>query len=293
MTVIARGSKQVKALEQSLGGTPPKAAVEKARAALTRRTAEAAARQAAHAKAASEQAEQFRRIALPHLTDDDRQLARLTKARQTALARRAKARPKPPKPPKAESFEAQVAVGSIQAIKVPPYDVPWTNPSGTGSATADAGAGTYSVGNQSFGDGSKDAGAGVAVWFFAPADDPVQRVAFLLDYGYDWFDSSAFYVAHSSSITRIGVWDSRTQGWASMTPAGPSWNDGTGWTEDHSGSDEGRMSVQAFFPAQGGQWYLVWLFSNLHVYGDSGFGGFGAASGHLSASVPFVVFGGL
>lgn len=293
MTVIARGSAQVSQLERALGGRPPSAAVQRSRRELKRYVTERSKAQQQVRADMARLAKPFYELAFEHIPKDDPRLTRHLEATRDAYERRSKHKRKARK---AEKFEASISTGSIQAIKVPPYDTEWTSaPAGT-SASADHAAGTYDMAAQSIGDGSHDAAAGVAVWFFAPADDPQQRFAALLDYSDDWWDSASGYVAHNDLRTRLWVWDDADQTWAIQSDVSPQWSDGVGWFESHGNDpqgDSGRISVETFFPARGGSWYLAWVWSDASVYADGGFWGIAASSIQFAATVPLVVFGSL
>jgi hypothetical protein len=294
MTIIARGSKQVYEFEQTIGGKPSKEAVRKSRAALQREVAERVKAQREVQKEMARLAEPFRELIFGHIPKDDPKLRKSIQATKTAYEQRSK---HTIKPPKAEKFEARVTVGSIQAIKVPPYDDNWSFQSATNAeASADKGAGTYHLAVQSIGNGSLDVAAGVGIWFFAPAEDPQQRVAALLDFSDDWWDSASGYVAHNDLRTRLWIWGDREQRWMTQTEVSPEWSDGVGWFESHGNDpqgDSGRLSVEAFFPASANGWYEAWVWSDASVYADSGIWGLAASSIHFDASVPFVVFGSL
>jgi hypothetical protein len=138
--------------------------------------------------------------------------------------------------------------------------------------------------------------AGVATWFFAPAENSQQRVAALFDFSDDWWDSAALYVAHNNLRTRLWVWGDRERRWVTQTDVSPGWSDGVGWYDSHGNDpqgDSGTLSVQAFFPASANSWYLLWVWSDASAYADGGFFGSAASSIQLDAAVPFVVFGSL
>jgi hypothetical protein len=188
--------------------------------------------------------------------------------------------------------EPGIRSGSILTIKVPPYDVPFTDKIGSpADVAADVGAGTFSVG-VSGGGGNTSALAGVGVWFRSLTDNVNTRVAALTDYSFNWFDiSSGGYVAHNNGSINIWVWGDSEQNWVSRQTETPSWSDGTGWYEEHSDADDGRVSNQSFFPARPNAWYLavMWASSSVHD-NDGGLFGFSWAQADLAASVPIVVF---
>ena len=291
MTKITSGAKNVKKLEQAMGGTPPASALQASRAALQRITAE---RLRSYGKArdeAAKLAEPMRKAIFSHLDKDDPTIARNRAATKALFERRSK---RTIQSPKLEKFEPHFSVGSNLWLKVPPYDDAWTFGAASNTvATADKASGQCSLAAQSFGDGTLEVAAGVMVWFLAPADDPQQRFAALMDYSYDWWDSAAGYVAHNNFTTRLWVWGATEQRWVGQADVSPSWSDGVGWWEDHSGEDGGRIAVQTYLPVRANQWYAGWVWFDAIPYADSGFFGSAFSSIHFNATVPFVIFGSL
>ncbi len=170
MIVIARGSKQVSDFERALGGSPPRAALRKSQAALQAHVAQGFKAQRQSRDEMARLAEPLHELAFSHVPRDDPKLKKSRQAAEAAYERRSKHTIKPPKP---EKFEARVAVGSIQAIKVPPYDDAFAFQSAANTeGSADKGAGTYHLAVQSIGDGSFEVAAGVGMWFFAPGGGP-------------------------------------------------------------------------------------------------------------------------
>jgi hypothetical protein len=293
MQIIARGSKMVRDLEQALGGTPPKAAVEKSRRELQQVTA-------ARFKAQKRSRDEMARVTKPmqslmfsHIAKSDPKLKKSIEDMKGVCEHRSKRKIKAPR---AEKFEPHFAVGSNFWLKAPPYDTPWTFKSPTNSASADASAGTYNLAAQSFGDGSGESAAGLGVWFLAPADTPSQRFAAVIDYSDDWWDFASGYVAHNDLRTRLWVWGNTENRWVIQSDTWLGWSDGVSWFESHGNDpqgDAGRFSAETFFPASANNWYLAWIWSDASVDSDDGFWGFSASSIQLSISVPLVVFGSL
>lgn len=298
MTIIARGSKQVADFERALSGKPPSEGLQNSRVALGRHLAESVeAGRAAHAERA-QLTKPLLELALGHIAQDDPRLQESIQARKEALARRSK---RQLKPPPREKFEAQVRLGSIQAIKGPPYDddYSWPDSASRNEANADKASGTYHLQEVTSGDDTwMEVAAGIAVGFTAPVDNPLQRVAALIDYSDFWEDSAFGYVAHNHFKTHLWVWSDATQGWVSTPTMSPQWSDDVGWFEDHGsngdGSEEGaRISVETYFPAFAHTWYQVWVWSKAAVYADGGFWGDASSWVHFEASVPMIVFGSL
>ena len=294
MPVMAYGADKVKRLERAIGGTPPKEALELSRAHLQRHVAQRFAKsQAALAETARMQ-EQSRELLFSHVRKDDPRIKRHIQKARALYERRAR---RTIKKPVRLQVEPRVIAGSNFWIKVPPYDDKWVFNNGGLVAQANASAGTYNLQAISRGDGNKEVAAGVAIWFFAPADDLFQRFAALLQYYDYWWDDATYYAAHNDMRTRLWIWGADENRWVAQADVQPAWSDGVGWLEDHGnwpqGGDDGTIAIETTFPAFGGHWYLGWVWSDASVYADSGY--FAASSSyiHFDATIPYVVFGGL
>ena len=117
MQIIARGSEMVRDLEQALGGTPPKAAVDKSRRELQRVTA---ARFKAQKRSREEMArlvEPKRSLMFSHIAKDNPKLKKSIEDMKAVWERWSKLKIKAPK---AEKFEPHFAVGSNFWLKAPP-----------------------------------------------------------------------------------------------------------------------------------------------------------------------------
>lgn len=293
MTVIARGAKQVAGFEQALGGRPPKEAIRRSQAALRRHFTDYSKGRAKALDEAAKLSEVPRELALAHVDSDDPRLKRQRAARESFYKRASRGKLKSPKP---LDVEPNIAIGSIQTIKGPPYDSPWTSsPAGDTTESANHVTGSYEISARSFGDGGRFAGAGIGLWFFAPADNAAQRVAALHEFSDRWIDSADFYVAHNDLRTRIWVWGHTEGNWVGRTEVTPSWSDGAGWLETHSNEpgEDGLEASEAFFPCRAGRWYLVWIWSALSIYAGSGLGHTAISVGRMATTVHFVVFGSL
>ncbi len=294
MTIIARGTDQVRNVERALGGTPPRQGARKARAALQRDTAEYSKAQERAQEESARLAEPMRALLFSHVAKDDPALRQGIQNLKAAYARQSQPKLKTLTP---EKYEATLAVGSISLLKVPPYDNEFTFKSKPRTiATANRVTGRYKLTAQSIGSGWETVAAGVGTWFHAPADDPQQRFAALLNYAHDWRCSASGYVAYNRCKTRLWVWGDTEQNWVlkpdSVSPA-PSWDHSVSWYQDHGDADSGLVSAQAFFPARAGQFYLGWVWTRASVYSNSGLFGLAHARVHFEAAVPLVVFGSL
>jgi len=162
---------------------------------------------------------------------------------------------------------------------------------GGGHGSANGFTGKYTV--QARGDGA--AWAGVAANFLATENNPTQRFAALLDYGYSWFDWSTWGTAHNDASTHIWIWGFAENYWVhNGGNLDPAWSDGTSFGEEHgSGGDgswqSGRESLEVLFPALQNSVYQAWIWSDGSCDDEGIISG---ASQHQFMSVPLMVFGG-
>ena len=293
MSTIAYGAEKVKALQDALGGSLPAQARKQPRMHLDKFVAERfEALKAAREEAARLNAPIRDRL-FGHILKDDPLVKGSSEQRRKVCERRLKRKIRQPE---TRRIEPRVLTGSNIWLKAPPYDDEWSSNDANGMAAADKAAGNYNMAVQAIGDGFHEAAAGIGVWFFYTASDPMQRVAALLDYSDDWWDVADLYVAHNDLRTRIWVWGDTEQNWVAQADLQPSWSDGASWFDHHGNDpagDSGWISIETYFPAEANRWYEAWIWSDASVYGDGGFGGFGASSIHFSTAVPLVVFGGL
>jgi hypothetical protein len=293
MSIIAYGAEKVKALQDALGGSLPAQARKQPRMHLEQSVAE-------RFKALKAEREEAARLAAPmrdrlfsHTPKDEPGVKRSIEQTRKSYERRLKTKIRHPKTIR---IEPRFITGSNFWLKVPPYDDDFAFQTASATAGADKVAGNYNLAVQSIGDGSHEAAGGVAVWFFCTTSDPMQRVAAVLDFSDDWWDSASGYVAHNDLRTRIWVWGDTEQNWVTQSDLQPSWSDGVGWYESHGNDpagDSGRISIEAFFPADANQWYEAWIWSDASVYADGGFWGIAGSSIKLSTAVPLVVLGSL
>lgn len=293
MSIIAYGAEKVQALEYALAGRPPARAGKEPLAQLQQFVAERFKSLTAAREENARLTAGIRDRMFGHIAKDDPAMKRGLADTRKAYERRLKGKIRLPDLTK---IEPRFVTGSAFWLKAPPYDNAWRWTAGTSTAGADKTAGSYTMATQSIGDGSCEAAAGVAVWFHCTTTDPMQRVAALLDYADDWWDSASGYVAHNDLRTRIWVWGHTEQKWVGRSDLSPSWSDGVGWFESHGNDpsgDSGRTSIETFFPADANNWYQAWIWSDASVYADGGMFGIAASSIQFSAQIPFVVFGSL
>jgi hypothetical protein len=296
MTLLAYGAKQVRALESTLGGKPPKKAADQALAALKQQMSERYERRNAQIAKMRPLMERSRAPLLELIKKDKAAVAALERRRTLTLARgKEKLRMKHER----LKIDPRMVSGSGFWLKAPPYDVPFSGANGAASASSNISNGTYSLSMTGNGS-SAAASAGLGVWFWATEDDPAQRIAALFDYDYSWLDASDWYTAHNDGSTNIWVFGHSENAWL-LQQGGifPSWSDGTGWQEDHGSNgdgseDSGRESIQGFFPVRANNWYLAFIWSEGSCDDSNGsIFGFSFAQQAQSMSVPFVVFGSL
>lgn len=292
MDILATGAERVRALEAALGGQPPEdngSGAELDRHIRKRfdqrrtRHAEAMARLERQKALIQELRERY-----PDLSSLLERLTRTStpRPRWTSVDR-------PRRLPQLERVEPKIAVGSGITVKAPPYDDQGQSVQGDADASPDALQGSYFL--KTFAQcNSAAAWAGIAVNFFAIADNPFQRFAALIDYDYDWFEGADPFVgAHNNGSTNIWVWGFTEQRWVLQQP-----NLFPGWSADVNNSDNGddqsgRESLQVDFPAFGGNWYKVWVWSSLESDGSCFLWNEGTSVNNLNVQIPFVVFGSL
>jgi hypothetical protein len=163
-------------------------------------------------------------------------------------------------------------------IAVPPYDERWTTfqpPGASGTAahgpSADQVHGNMTIDlTETYVDrpvaegGWMYAGAGVGLWFKPKAPSTYVRVSGLVNYSYDWADSSSLQVAHNRAQlgTLVSHWRGPGDSEVILDHREQLWADGTSWYEDHSDSGGGYWPNQNYFWASSNEWYLVWFWCN-------------------------------
>ena len=175
-TTLAKGHKQVRELEASLGGRPPAAVISRSKAALTQYVRDYFDRQNAERRQFEKVIAKSRDRVLSLLPKDDPGIKKeIAEAKSFYKARAERRLAKP----KREKVESQFVVGSQFVLKGQPFDAEWTFGS---VAHANKNDGTYDVAVQSIGDGSLQTAAGVGAWFWSTEADVQKRFAVLLDY---------------------------------------------------------------------------------------------------------------
>jgi len=142
MTLLAYGVKQVRALEYTLGGKPPKKAADQALAALKQQMSERYERRNAQIAKMRPLMERSRAPLLELIKKDKAAVAALEKRRTLTLARgKEKLRIKHER----LKIDPRMVSGSGFWLKAPPYDVPFSGANGAASASSNINAGTYGL----------------------------------------------------------------------------------------------------------------------------------------------------
>ncbi|OJX77513.1 hypothetical protein [Leifsonia sp. 71-9] len=193
------------------------------------------------------------------------------------------------------------------SFATPPYDVTWSTFQPPGAAGTQAhGPSVYPQQASMFIDlietyvdrpvaegGWMYAGAGLGLWFKPKAPSTYVRVSGLVDYEYDWADSSSLQVAHNRAQLCVMVQHRRGPGDLEtiLDTRDQLWADGTSWYEDHSDSGGGYWPNQNYFWASSDDWYLVWFWMNGGI-DFSTKDTFGSSKAYQSwhARIPFLVF---
>lgn len=202
-----------------------------------------------------------------------------------------------------------VTAGSTDRLSfaAPPYDTTWTTfqPPGA-SGTQAHGPSVYKpqgsmfidlietyVDRQVAEDGWMYAGAGLGLWFKPKAPSTYIRVSGLVEYAYDWADSSSLQVAHNRAQLCVMVQHRRGPGDLEtiLDTRDQLWADGTSWYEDHSDSGGGYWPNQNYFWGTSNDWYLIWFWMNGGIdFSTKATFGSSKAFQSWRARVPLMVF---
>lgn len=290
-----RGVDQVGQFERLTGGSPPLDAIEHSRASIQRYIEQCRFRRSTLEASYREIVQIEReRLALSSPVSEAHQSGLADRLR--ALARQRVALPLGN--PKSSKVEPQITLDFT--VKAPAYDTAWAAPpADTGLASADAGEGTYSLSIASIGAGGLEASAGIGVWFWSAEENPVQRLAALVDYSNDWWEmASQAGIAKNSLRTLLWVWGSTENDWVLQSSVfQPFWSatltasPGGAYAEtgNDPNGDSGRVSNATVFATQANSWYLGWVWSTGYVAATDDT----SSSLKLSVSVPMIVFGAL
>ncbi|HEX3944571.1 MAG TPA: hypothetical protein VHW69_10830 [Rhizomicrobium sp.] len=300
MITVARGTKQIRKLEPALGEKPPQKAAIQCQAALKQYVEGRLKQRRAHQAAFRPLLEKAQAPLRDLLTPDKTLLRKLVKQQQAAF-RVTRKKPVLRHPLLPDVPQPGIEQGFL--LKFPPYDEAFqyaSNPYPAAQAQADKAVGTYKFDVEGDGD-SNAASAGIGVYFFAYEDNPIQRVAALVDYDYIWGTWSINgYTAHNDGATNIWVWGVSENRWVAQTGSlSPYWSDGTGWFDQHGSGGYppteqfGRQSTETFFPAAANNFYLVWIWSEGSCDDSASILGASYAAQQQRMSVPMITFGSL
>jgi hypothetical protein len=200
------------------------------------------------------------------------------------------------RPPAGPREYPRITAGSVLDFFVPPYWNIWTSTSaGNASANANSDKGTFGGSAAGFGQ-TNYAYAGVAGAYFPVSDSPMGHFRPYLRYSYNWLDASVWYTAHSDGYMYAAVYDYNSSGnlvqWPPAEQSVTLWQDGTGWLDTHSDSDDGAWPgvIDVMFPLTPGHSYALWVWSEV-VANDAGAQGLGwsFAQDTIQCACPFMV----
>jgi hypothetical protein len=265
---------------------------KKAQDVLAQTIAKSEARRAAQAKL-QEQTNVHRNDILAEMIGNNPKIQKSIAALREISMKRPK---RNVRPPVGVAEQPRISAGSILNILTPPYWNIWTQKS-SGAATAAANSGNGTFGVSASGNGSTNtAFAGIAAAYFPISDSRVGHFRFDLQYSFDWFDDSCFYTAHSSGSVHAMIQEFNPAGNLVQNPPirmdQNLWQDGTGWTESHSGSDDSTafFGVDIPFPLRAGNAYALWLWCDISANDSGGsFAGFSFAQDNLQCWCPLMV----
>lgn len=193
---------------------------------------------------------------------------------------------KPARAPRFHEMSPQIRSGSILRIYVPPYNYPYTWTSSFGaSAAAWTNVGEFLAWSKpysaSVGPYSGSAAAGVGIYFQPVSRNSYVRFSPAIRYTYSWRDrSQGGFTAHSSGSLAIRVLSYDLNGGGmriEQDPRYPIWNDGTGWWDTHSDTNQDWgffPTQQVYFQATSDRQYVIWVwgYTSADDHGDDAFG---------------------
>ena len=291
MTILAYGAKDVRKLERSLFGTPPRGAIEKSRKALTSHVLK---RFAADKAAKAEGARFTKRVQqrlLADLIKNDPSLRRDLENRRATLKRSSNLIvPRPKINPRMRPVPRVVA-GTLEVIRNPPLDAQWTAQSGGSDVAANAADGFYTLQMQTIEGGPYSAAAGLGVLFNAPPQDTMQTFGVSFFFNSAWSDSAYGFTADNQLNTNIWVWGVLENAWVIQGQGTPAWSDHATWFDNHSGGGSDFFYFQdATFSALANGTYVVWFWSEGYVNSSGSFFGGSTSALGFTAVVMSVSF---
>ena len=217
MVTIARGAEQVRKVELALGGKPPERGAAQSLAALKRQAEDRIEQRRAQQAIIRPLMEKVQAPLRALMATADKASIEALKQHQEQLSRLARKRPVDRRPIFPDVPQMGIEPGFL--LKVPAYDEAFQYASSAqdvASTTANKDLGAYQLHAAGYA-GSNASAAGIGVWFFAYEDNPMQRVAALVDYAYNWGTMSVWGVtAHNDGATNIWVWGFSENGWVAQ-----------------------------------------------------------------------------
>lgn len=202
--------------------------------------------------------------------------------------------------PTYHDVKPQIKSGSFLIISAPPYDFDWTFDSLThdntgGQAESSKADGHFTADYSVFSGGSALGAAGVGIFFRPIAESTWVRFSPFIKYSfacYDW--SNLGPTAHSDGYLAIRVISFDFDGSdvrIEQDPRFQLWTDGTGWSEDHSNSDNDELFPVAqstiYFQASSDRLYNLWVWGYSDGDGSDGDVFWSNSWGSLKVFVPF------
>jgi hypothetical protein len=250
-----------------------------------------------------ELAEQLKRIHAPlaDLVSKDERAIEGTRGLREMVSRQQQHKLASPLSPPVKPF---ITSGSILSLSTKPYDYQWTwgNQGGGGVASEGADKFTGDFGIEASGNnGNALASAGVGTAFHPIAEHELLRFSPLVNYSYQWADTSHIDTAHNDAFMGVYVqqYDLNWQNPQAILDHRISlWSDGTGWFESHSDDGDGHLNdgnqigIQLYMPVSSNNNYIFWIWcsDSLDDGGDLDSIYWSRSWAQLAANLPFVVF---
>lgn len=199
-------------------------------------------------------------------------------------------------------IKPQIRSGSFLIITAPPYDFDWkfqslVHGNTGGQAQASKINGRFTADYSVFSGGSALGAGGVGIFFRPIAESTWVRFSPYIKFSYAWHDwSNLGPTAHSDGYLAIRVISFNFNGGdvrIEQDPRFQLWSDGTGWSEDHSNSDNDDLFPVAqstiYFQATSNRLYNLWIWGYSEGNGTDGDIFWSNSWASLKAFVPFAV----
>lgn len=218
-----------------------------------------------------------------------RELRRLSEHSKTKLAL-----------PTYPKIKPKIKSGSLLIVTAPPYDFDWTfdslvHDNTGGQAEASKTDGRFIADYSVFSGGSALGASGIGIFFRPIAESTWVRFSPFIKYSFAWHDwSNLGPTAHSDGYLAIRVISFDFSGndvRIEQEPRFQLWSDGTGWSEDHSNSDNDELfpvgQSTLFFQATSDRLYNLWVWGYSDGDGTDGDIFWSNSWGSLKVFVPF------